>query len=151
MFQCFSSRFCCNHNHRITVNPMYHICPFTYCDKDFFNICYYLEIWLIPGTNQTGNDTLSSRYTKIWRFAAKLQYILSCASEVGSPKIPELNTVDACRGFPTDLTPRGWPCCIVRILEECGLRAATRHGARDPILAITTYTKFQKETKHKAM
>ncbi len=25
----------------------------------------------------------------------------------------------ACRGFPMELTPRGWPWCIVNILEEC--------------------------------
>ncbi len=30
-----------------------------------------------------------------------------------------INPVDACRGFPTQLTPRGWRCCIIRILEEC--------------------------------
>ncbi len=28
--------------------------------------------------------------------------------------------VDACQGFPMELTPHGWPCCVVRILEECG-------------------------------
>ncbi len=26
------------------------------------------------------------------------------------------------QGFPTELTPRVIPCCIVRILEECGSR-----------------------------
>ncbi len=31
----------------------------------------------------------------------------------------QLNAVDACQGFPTELTPRGWPYCIVRILDEC--------------------------------
>ncbi len=26
-----------------------------------------------------------------------------------SAEFPEFNPVDACRGFPTELTPRGWP------------------------------------------
>ncbi len=26
---------------------------------------------------------------------------------------------NACRGFPTELTPRGQPCCFVKILWEC--------------------------------
>ena len=30
-----------------------------------------------------------------------------------------LNPVSGPRGFPTELTPRGKPCCIVRIFEEC--------------------------------
>ncbi len=34
-----------------------------------------------------------------------------------------VNPVYACREFPTKLTPRGWPCCIVRILKECALRS----------------------------
>ncbi len=43
-------------------------------------------------------------------------------------ELPELNPVDACRGFPTKLTPRGWPCCIVRILEECTSHRAPSYG-----------------------
>ncbi len=31
-------------------------------------------------------------------------------------KLPELNPVSACRGIPTELTPRGQPCCFVKIL-----------------------------------
>ena len=31
----------------------------------------------------------------------------------------KLNPVSSHRGFPTELTPRGKHCCIVRIFEEC--------------------------------
>ncbi len=44
-----------------------------------------------------------------------------CHGQPPRVKLPELNPVYACRGFPTELIPRGWPCCIVRILEECGI------------------------------
>ena len=36
-----------------------------------------------------------------------------------SATFPELNQVSGPRGFPMELTPRGKPCCIVRIFEEC--------------------------------
>ena len=39
-----------------------------------------------------------------------------------SATLPELNPVSGFRGFPTELTPRGIPCCIVRIFEECSTR-----------------------------
>ncbi len=40
-----------------------------------------------------------------------------------SATLPELNPVSGPRGFPTELTPRGTPCCIVRIFEECRVEA----------------------------
>ena len=43
--------------------------------------------------------------------------------DISAIKLSELNHVDACRGFPTELSTRGWPCCIVRILEECTSRS----------------------------
>ena len=34
--------------------------------------------------------------------------------------LSQLNPVDAFRGFSTELTTWGCPCCIARIFEECG-------------------------------
>ncbi len=42
-----------------------------------------------------------------------------------SAKFPELNRVDSCWGFPTELTPQGYPCCIVKNFWEC--RTHTKH------------------------
>ena len=44
----------------------------------------------------------------------------------------ELYPVDGCRGFPTELTPRGWPCCIIRILEECTYSQQDAQNAQYP-------------------
>ncbi len=47
------------------------------------------------------------------------QGMSSWQSRYNSAKLPDLNPFDACRGFPTELTPQGQPCCIVGILGEC--------------------------------
>ena len=49
----------------------------------------------------------------------EMSSIVQTVVDISAIKLPELNPVDACRGFPTELTPRGWPWCIIRILEEC--------------------------------
>ncbi len=46
----------------------------------------------------------------------------------GNGTLPELNPVSGPRGFPTELTPRGKPCCIVRIFEECSMCGICRTG-----------------------
>ncbi len=40
----------------------------------------------------------------------------SCALQgaISAIKLPEFNPVDASRGFPMELTPRDWPCCIIK-------------------------------------
>ncbi len=47
------------------------------------------------------------RYNKV-----DLYYLKICTTLA---IFPELIPIDACRRFPTELTPRGQPCCIVRI------------------------------------
>ncbi len=38
---------------------------------------------------------------------------------ISAIKLVELNPVNACRGFPMELTLQGWPYSFVKILEEC--------------------------------
>ncbi len=53
-----------------------------------------------------------------------------------SATLPELNPVSGLRGFSTELTPRGKPCCIVRILEECVIS----NTGKQPYLTKSTIT-----------
>ncbi len=41
------------------------------------------------------------------------------SKELKNSKATSEAVVSGSQGFPKELTPRGKPCCIVRILEEC--------------------------------
>ncbi len=54
-------------------------------------------------------------------FVKPLHTLWEILSRYLGDKTPRIIPVDSCRRFPTELTPWGWPCCIVKILQECSL------------------------------
>ncbi len=62
---------------------------------------------------------------KFWRYN-KVNLGTSAFSQT-SARLPELNPVSGPQGFPKELTPRGKPCCVVRIFEECRFYGKSPH------------------------